>query len=235
MTTLTKFWTYAELEAKVTLDLDLQEEEFISPAEMLSYANEAVDRAEQHVHTIYEDYLLDYANFTVVPGTDEYPLPPTIYAHKIRRILFRDGSRVYTVKRMRDWKKFEHFELNRSTGTSSEYEYFLRNSVPGIPTILFSDVPQSGGTCRVWFLRQANRFVLPADVLDIPEAHNFVLSYMKYKCIFKETHGEMTAGLQAAFAETEKESQLLVDTLVAMVPDADNEIEADYSHYEEMS
>lgn len=235
MTTLTKFWTYAELEAKVLVDLDMQEEDFVSPAEMMSYANEAVDRAEQHVHTIYEDYLLDYANFSVVASTDEYPLPPTIYAHKIRRILFRNGSTVYTVKRMRDWKKFEHFEQGHSTNTSTEYEYFLRNSVPGSPTILFSSVPQAGGTCRVWFLRQANRFVVSTDLLDIPESHNFVLAYMKYKCIYKETHGEMTAGLQTAHAEVEKESQLLVDTLVAMVPDADNEIEADYSHYEEMS
>lgn len=236
MTTATKFWTYAEIENKVKTDLDLFEEDFISDEELMGYANEAVDKCEQLVHTLYEDYFLDYASFAVVNGTDEYDLPPTIYAHKIRRIVFYNGSTIYKVKRMGDWKKFEEFELARYPATSTHYyEYFIRNSAPGFPKLLFTPVPTFGGNCRVWFLRQANRFETGTDVLDVPEANLFVLAYIKQKCSEKEAHGEMTAGLQTATANTDKEAQLLVDTLTAMIPDAENEIEADYSHYEEMT
>jgi hypothetical protein len=237
MTTATKFWTYAELENKVKTDLDLFEEDFISDEELMGYANEAVDKCEQLVHTLYQDYFLDFASFPIISGTDEYLLPPTIYAHKIRGLIFRNGTTTYKIKRMGDWKKFEKFDGSRTTGATDgySYEYFLRNSIPGSPVILFSPIPTFQGDCRVWFLRQANRFETGTDVLDVPEANLFVLAYIKQKCAEKEAHGEMTAGLQTATANTDKEAQLLVDTLTAMIPDAENEIEADYSHYEEMT
>lgn len=236
MSITTLYWTYAMLRDKVLRDLDLEEETFISSSEMLSFANEAIDRCEQEVVTIYEDYFLDYEVLAIVSGQDEYELPPNIYAHKIRRMVFFDGNTVYKVKRLGDWKKFETYELDRANGNGVNlFDYFIRNAVPGAPTILFTPVPTTMGQVRIWYLRQSNRLEDPVDILDIPEGHNYVLAYMKMKCIEKETHAELTPGLQKAIADVETERKLMVETLTAMVPDAENEIEPDFTLYEEMT
>ena len=40
------YQTYEQLRRKVEKDLDLEEELFITPSEMLGYANEAIEEAE---------------------------------------------------------------------------------------------------------------------------------------------------------------------------------------------
>ena len=65
-------FTWATLRAKIQRDLDLQDEIFITNTELLGYANEAIDEAEQEVLTIYEDYFLTNENLALVTGTAEY-------------------------------------------------------------------------------------------------------------------------------------------------------------------
>lgn len=229
-----KYWTLAQLVAKVEADLNLEDEGFVTPSEMVGYVNEAIDEAETEVHGIYEDYFLSKEALTLVGGTSEYSIPTTVFAHKIRRITYRNGTRTYTVKRIRDWKKFEEFELNKVGGAQSgaEYQYFLINSSVGDPKILFSpDVSESGAYMTIWFLRQANRLEVDADKMDIPEAANFVLQYVKMRCYEKEGHPNLTKAME----DVEKERTLLTGILASMVPDADNEIEMDLSSYQEMN
>lgn len=234
MTIATKFWTYAELRDKVELDLDLVGETFIQPEEMLGYFNEAIDDAEKIVHGLYEDYFLDHQPITLVTGTDEYPLPSRIYAHKIRTILYRNGARAYDIGRLRDWKKFVQYNLDLVGGASSaaEYRYFLVNQVAGAPRILLTpEVVEDGEFLTVWFLRQANRLVSESDILDIPEAANYVMQFVKARCYEKELH----PNLQLAILALGKEREDLEGILSAMVPDANNEIEMDLSFYSEMN
>ena len=235
MSIASRYWTYTELSDKVERDLDLEGEVFIQPTELLDYFNEAVDKAEEIVHTLYEDYFLDKDTITLVSGTSEYSLPSRIYAHKIRRIIYRNGSRVYTVARIKDWKKFEEYALDLvggSLGNTSEYKYFILNQAAGTPKLLFTpEVGESGTYITVWFLRQANRFVSGSDVLDIPEAANFVMQYVKCRCYEKEGHPNLAMGL-AALAESKASLEGVLST---MVPDADNEVEMDLSVYEEMN
>lgn len=234
MSIASRYWTYAEILAKVQKDLDLEDEIFIQASEFLSYANEAVDEAEGIVHTLYEDYFLDKEGITLVSGTSEYSLPSKIFAHKIRRIIYRNGSRVYPVNRIRDWHKFEEYALDLvggPLGNSAEYRYFIINQTAGSPKILFTpEVSEAGAFITVWFLRQANRFVATSDVLDIPEAANFVIQHIKNRCWEKEGHPNLSKGMM----DLEKERSLLEGTLTAMVPDADNEIEMDLTFYQEM-
>lgn len=235
MAITTKYWTYLELKQKVERDTDTEAEIFIQPEEMLGYFNEAIDEVELEVKGLYEDYFLDRDTLTLVSGTSEYALPSKIYAHKIRRILYRNGSRVYVVRRVRDWKKFEYLEVNKIYSTSgsdaNEYSYFVINSTAGAPRILFTpDVSEDGTFITIWYLRQANRLETNTDVLDVPEAANFVLQHVKTRIYEKEAHPM----LEKAMADLEKERNLLRDILATMVPDADNEIEMDLSFYEEM-
>lgn len=229
-----RYWTLAELTAKIQQDTDTEDELFIQPSELLSYINEAIDEAELEIHGLYEDYFLDKTSLTLVSGTDEYSLPSAIYAHKIRRITYRNGTRVYTVKRLRDWRKFERYEINKvySTSGSEELGYFILNQTAGSPKLLFSPpVNENGAFITIWYLRQANRLVNTTDVLDIPEAANFVIQHVKKRLYEKEGH-PMIVG---AIADLEKERGLLQSILASMVPDADNEIEMDVSFYEEFN
>ena len=232
MAVATLYWTYDDLNAKIRRDLDLTEESFVTPTEMMGYVNEAIDRAEQEVHTLYEDYFLAKSSLSLVSGQEEYDLPDGIYCHKIRRVIYRQGSKIYKVHRIGDWRKFETYEIDRTASSANLLSYFLLNQTPGEPKILFTPVPrESTPSITIWYIRQANRIEAGADILDIPEANNYILQYVKVRCLEKE-HNPM---LQKAMADLEVEKQQLVSTLAAMIPDAENEIEADFTSYEELS
>lgn len=234
MAIATKFWTYSELKAKVESDLDLEGEVFIQPAEMLGYFNEAIEAVEKIVHGLYEDYFLDHDPITLISGTNEYVLPTRIYAHKIRAIMYRNGSRTYEVMRIRDWKKFLEYTLNKVGGAqnSAEYRWFLINQAAGLPKALFTpDVSEDGPWIDVWFLRCANRFAGDTDILDVPEASNYVMQFVKKRCYEKEGHPNIVLAL----SDLAKEQADLEGILTAMIPDANNEVEMDLSFYAEMN
>lgn len=235
MSIATKFWTYGELKAKLESDLDLQGEVFITADELLGYFNEAVESVEKIIHGLYEDYFLDHDFISLVNGTSEYPLPSRIYAHKIRAIMYRNGSRSYEVKRIRDWKKFLEYTLDKVGGATNaaEYRWFLVNQAAGSPKALFTPQVCEDGTnvVEVWFLRCANRFAGTTDVLDVPEAANYVLQFVKKRCYEKEGHPNIVLAIN----DLAKEQSDLEGILSSMVPDANNEIEMDLTFYEEMN
>jgi hypothetical protein len=229
---MAKFYTWSEIRTKIEQDLDLEDEVFVRPAELLSYTNEAIDEAEAEIHGLYEDYFLSRSNISLVSGTDEYALPTNIYAHKIRRLVYDNGGRVYTIERVKDWNKFEEYSIQSNYGTGEIYRYFLLNSTPGEPKILLlPKAIETGSFVKIWYLRNANRLEEDTDICDIPEFINFVFQYVKVRVYEKEGH----ANLPKAIQDLEQQRQQMTSTLASMVPDASNEIEADLSAYEEMS
>lgn len=235
MSIASRYWTYAELLAKVEKDCDLEGEIFVQPAEMLGYANEAIDNAEKIVQNTYPDYFLDKDTLALVEGTNTVGLPSRIYAHKIRRITFRSGTQVYTISRVKDWRKFEEYEAEQAGSvTTDALRYFILNQSAGSPKILFTrniTSIEAAATVTCWFIRQGNRLVNTTDILDIPEAAGYVMQYMKFKCYEKEGH----PNLGMAIAQLNAEEASLQAVLADMVPDADDELEMDTSFYEEMA
>lgn len=227
-----RYWTYLEIKTKIQADLDLEDETFVQPTELLAYANEAIDEAEAEIHSSYEDYFLSRTTVTLVNGTEGYALPSTIYANKIRGVIYKNGTQWHMVQRIRDWRKFEEYtsQLVNPDSGSVIYRYIIDNSTAGTPKMVFSPTPvEAGSYITVWHYRNANRLTLDADICDIPEFVNFVIQYMKVRCYEKELH----PNLQMAVAALEQQRQLMKATLANMVPDVDNEIEMDRSHYEE--
>lgn len=225
-----KRFTWAEIKAKIRRDHDLESETFIREQELLDLANEAIDEAEAEIHSLYEDYFLDYTPITLVVDQEEYDLPDNIYAHKIRRVLYNNGSSVYTVNRIQDWKKFEARSIAQNFSTSDLYQYFLVNQSVAAPKIFL--VPKSreaGQFIEVWYLRNANRLAADDDICDIPEFINFVFRYMDVGIYRKEGH----PNLGVAEGMLAHQRKLMQGTLAAMTPDAHNEIELDVSFYEE--
>lgn len=230
---MARYWTYAEIKTKVTQDLAIEDEDFIQTGEFLGYVNEGIREAEAEIHSLYEDYFLTKATITLVQGQEEYDFPADVYANKIRRIMYRNGSDVYTLERLRDWKKFENYTIELINQTSTRYEYLLLNSTPGEPTIVLSPPAKTAGPyVTIWYLREANRLVADTDLCDIPEFVNFVMQYVKVRCYEKEVgHPSLPKAMQ----DLEQQRAQMNGTLAQMVPDADNKIEGDYSTYEEMS
>jgi len=252
MATNKQYWTAQQIIDRVKDELDLQEESFIDDVEMVRYCNAAIDRAEQQIVGIHKDYFLTSAVLSLVSGTREYALPVNMYGHKIRRIIYENGSQVYNLRRIQDWKKFEIKAIEDVNGTSTLYRYFLVNDAPGEPRIHMVPVPdETGDFVKVWYIRQANRFddsytgdipnrVLdtplddPTNILDIPEAFNYIVEFVKMKCDIKEKRnmGQIQSG---DYPEVMMEFKEFIGVLQEVVPDTENMIELDLSSYEEHS
>jgi hypothetical protein len=227
------FWTYAQLRTKVQNDTDTQSETFVSATELLGYFNEAIDCLEKDIHRLNEDYFLTPATLTLVQGTEDYPLPSDIYAMKIRAVIYRNGAQVFPIKRLRDWRKLENYELSSSAANNyREYSYFVKNSVAGQPRIIIIPVTNENGPyVKIWYIRNAARLVNDTDVCDIPEAANFIMQFVKNKIWFKEGNPMLAAGISELAAE--KENLLL--TLAEKTPDNETGIEPDLQIYYEMN
>jgi hypothetical protein len=228
-----KYWTWAQIKAKMEQELDLEGEVFIDDSELREYANDAIDIAESQIHTLYDDYFLANTSITLVSGTSEYTLPTNIYAMKIRSVIFRGLGKVYEVAKIPNSRKLMEYELDQHGGTTeAQYSYFITNSTAGSPKILFTPaVYESGEYIKLWFLRNANRLEDEDDVCDIPEFINFVFQYMKVKVYEKEGH----PNLMKASEDLAAVEQDMVSTLAGMIADGENKIEPDMSLYEEMS
>lgn len=228
-----KYWTWAEVKAKVKRDLDIEAETFVRPEELIGYVNEAIDEAEAEIHALYEDYFLTSEKISLVKNQDEYDLPEEIYAHKIRRVVYNNGSSVYTINRVKDWKKFETKSIADNFSTSDLYQFFIKNPAAGTPKLIL--VPTSRETVadvlEVWYLRNANRVVDDTSIIDIPEFINFI--FQKLTCLIYEKEGH--PNLDRAEMKLAQEQQRMLGTLAQMVPDAENEIELDTQFYEEMN
>lgn len=230
-----KYWTWAEIRAKIEAEIDLEDEDFVRSPELLGYANEAIDEAEAEIHTLYEDYFLKYVDISIASGDEFISMStqmPDIYADKIRRIIFRttNGS-VYTLNRIRDWKKFEQKSAMDQQSSTDLLEYFLVNRTPGNPEILLVPKAYEAGSAKVWYLRNANRLAVDTDICDIPEFINFIFAHMKVKVYGKEGH----PGYPEAMQKLEMERERMNAVLSNRVPDADNEIDMDLSAYDEMN
>ena len=228
-----KYWTLSALRTKIERELDLEGEVFMQEPEMNEYINDGIDKAESQIHSLYEDYFLTYSPISLVSGTSRYSLPTTIYANKIRKVIYKNNSDVYEVKRLRDKNKLLNYALNRASSNSNPaYEYLLVNDTAGQPEIIFTPaVNETGSFIEVWHIRNANRLEVDTDICDIPEFIRYVVQYVKVRCYDKEGHPHLGIA-QQELAELQQD---MVSTLSGMVADDDNEIEADYSSYQEMN
>ncbi len=222
-----KLWTYNEAKLKIERDLDLQEESFVTPEEMLAYFNDAIDEAESEIHNLFEDYFLTEATVTLAAGTDRYSLPSDIFANKIRMLWFSDGQLRYQVKRTR------HKNLPYSDLSDCCYSFQIQHRDPteGITIKLNPPVTHTGDYLHLQYIRNANRLALDTDVIDIPECMGFIFAYVKEKVCNKESHPL----LQSAQAQLEKQRELMLTTLKSMTIDDDNEVEPDLSFYDDLN
>lgn len=233
-----KYWTYEELSRKIKRETDIEAEDFIQPDELFSYVNEAIDEAEKHVHTfsMEADYFLAEQRYDLTVGQQFLDLPEDIYAHKIRMLMYESGDLIYPIKRFRGPNLFETVaNAEHYTNVGDFYKYILQNdgndnSTPA-PKIRLVPVSRSteSQVIRLWYIRNARRMEDTTDVMDIPEAAQFIVKYCIYKIFAKEGH----PNAENAKILLEQERQSLMSTLETMAPDKDSVIVPDLSYYNE--
>jgi hypothetical protein len=223
--------TLAELRERVQSELDLEDEDFISDAELNGYIRRGVRSAENIILNLYEDYFLakPFA-ITLVDGQSEYTLPSGIYAQKIRKLIYNGDNEYdrYLVK------KIKRLEETAALYSGDDFMYVLTNDATNGVRITLYPTPGSadaGKQMLLWHIRKAKDLQLDTDIIDIPEALEYINQYAKDQCINKE---RMTpdAPKSAALAEEER---LLIEGLTERIPDDDNTIEPDLSYYSEVN
>jgi hypothetical protein len=227
-------WTYAQIKAKVLGDLGLEQEEFVTDSELMSYCNEAIDEAEAEIHTIYEDYFLKQGTINLVQGQSLYDIPTDIYANKIRKILyFENNTNYYPVIRVNHKDEFLDILETDTNNIDQNYRYIMINpdATTGFKIKL---VPASRsnitGGLVIWYIRNANRITTEADYCDIPEFVSFIIQYMKMRIYEKEGNPMLPTAIQILDAQRTQ----MISTLTNRMDDGENEIEKDLDIYENM-
>lgn len=168
--TTKKYWTYADAKAKVQVDIDIQDETFVTANELIGYFNEGIKEAESEIIKIDEDYFLSSYNIPLVAGVSAYDYPDNIYAYKERGIVYSNGSIIYDVRRFRRRNKFTNMASAQQYGSADDYRWYHTNDGPMrakinlIPAARETAVlPPNSGTFTpmvFWYIRNANRIPL---------------------------------------------------------------------------
>lgn len=228
-------WTLGEARAKVLRDMDMTDELFVTPDEILGYFNEAIDEAEAEIMKIHEDYFLTNTQPTLISGTASYDLPDDIYAQKIRALIYQSGDRIYQAHRIRNFNKFLNItEADYNPNSTQEYQFYIKNPdiTTGYQLVLSPPAQEDGTPLTLWYIRNASRVVDDEDIIDIPEFANFVMTYVKAMCAAKENGGDMPP---VWASRVQQQREMMVSTLTGMVPDDEDTVDGDFSHYMEHS
>jgi hypothetical protein len=178
-----KLWTYGELKQKIELELDLQDEDFVEPDELIGYVNKAISFAESAILKIDEDYFLSVMHLPLVSGQAEYDYPFDIYAYKVRGIEYSAGSTIYPVNRFRRMNKFDSVQMANFNPGNLYYSYTTINKSPDgraklvlIPASKMTaqlsyppELNQSSAPMKLFYIRHANRVPLLGQIVPVYE------------------------------------------------------------------
>jgi len=234
------FQTFGQLNAQLEMEMDLEDETFVQPAELIGYWNHAVAQAEAHIITLglRDKYFLTRFAFGTVLGQEAYPLPTNMYANKIKKIIYQNGATFYTLRPLDSKDMFENYTYLNVFSTTDYYRYFIEHDVPGTQNIIIVPAAREttvGNVVTIWYPRRANRYVATdgSDICDLPDiCYEFLNMRVRELCYAKETH----INAPAAKADREEKEMLMQSVLSGQVDDSEMSIlETDLSVYQESS
>lgn len=245
-------WTYGDGQDRVEQDLDLENETFVQEDEMVGYFNAALSDANAEILKLKEDYYLKSCTGVLTSGSDQLlftgvdytgiaftnkPMPPDIFANKLRALIYVNGDRRYEIKRIRGLRPFLDLANTNAENTDQFLRYLITNPTSNSFKIqLTPPARETGGMVQVWYSRHLVKIPKPsivglatsrATVLDLPEFNEFIIWSVKCMCLPKE--GDPRT--QDAVAEREKARAQMIITLSEKVEDNDNLMLMDLSDY----
>lgn len=216
--------TWAKIREEIQSEYDLSEETFVTPSELLQYANSAIEDIEKEIHTIHDKYFHAEDSISLIQGNKDYNLPTDIFANKITGIYFSNGADKYEVKEIKDLRDIIDIEAD------DDYRYKIVNTTAGGTKLrLYPAAKDSATSLRIFYRRRIKLFVNDTDILDIPEAKEFVKQFVIDKAINKE---RMTPDAPESAALTRKRKALL-DSLENMIDDDNTDLTINMDFYEE--
>lgn len=98
-----QLFTFAQLKTKLGNDYDITDEVWVDDDELAGYINDAIDDSETAIHTMSSEdkYFLTSTPLVLTSGTTDLVYPSDIYANKIRKIFYLNGSIHYEIEKMR--------------------------------------------------------------------------------------------------------------------------------------
>lgn len=240
-----RVWTYGEALDLVQDEFDMKEETFIADDEYVGFFNKAIQKAAGDIYKlgVEDEYFQDEAPLALVSGTASYAMPANIYGHKIREIVYANGSEIYEVKRVRRMNKFVKEAVINQEARDSYYRYRIKNSSaltgPRIVLVPPSRIT-SNSVMTVYYMREAAFIPLVsagslsasrAALIDLPPCMNYIFAYVKWCIAKKIPHPDLPAYKN----EMDEERMHMIDTLTGQTDDDDTEVEPDLSHYKESS
>lgn len=226
--------TLKQIRDQVISDLDLEEELWINDNELNVWINEAIKSAEAQIHTLYEDYFLCESDpISISVGTQLVDYPSDIYANKVRKIIFTDGTGTHTASH----------EVRRVNNLLEGKTADLYSSDTALPILRWTPINKAGegrkirlfpetgrdGVLYIWYIREVSRLVADGDVCEIDEFEHYIVQYAKTKAYLKD--GDPRADDSKVLEEQYKQD--MINTLSDMVPDKNTELVMDLDHYDD--
>lgn len=218
--------TWAQLRTEIQAECNIEGEDFVSVAELLTWANDAKDEVEAEIISLQERYLETETPFELVAGQSDYALPEDIFAAKITGVYFHDGDTKYEIKQITDKAQILCVQPDE------RYRYRISNpSLTGLMLKLYPASRDSSGTqVTLHYIRRSKRLILDTDLMDLPLAEGFIKQYIKDKVKEKEV-GPLSANKRSTALE--KQKTLLIEALVQKTPDdSSDQLRPDLSFYD---
>lgn len=229
--------TYANMKLKVQRDVDIEEEEFIQPLELLSYFNDAQRECEAHIHKLglEDQYFKTSDTPSLVTGTSSYAMPTDIYLNKLIECVYNDSSRVFEVMRLKGSNKYVNKALILNDSVSQPiYKYDITNAsaAAGTKWVLIPASQETSTNITRFYIRKVAALTGDASVCDVPDVClNFIYAYVIWRVWSKEGDGRA----EPAKMVLNEQRDLMLETLSEMTPDDNNYVEMDMTSYDEMS
>jgi len=227
--------TFGDLATQVRAELDLDTEDFIQPSELTNYFNSGIRIIEANIiqQNSRDKYLQDEAFISTVAAQEDYTLPSDIIDTKIRKLVFRDGATIYTMRPLISEDSYEVEDVERFYSGSTTYFHWSIYKTSEDYVLRLTPEPTKSVTdaIRVVYFKDLNRYLTDATNCDIPEiCYEWLLSYVRFRCYQKELHPNM----QVEAGTLEKLQTLMDTTLMGQAADPElHGMEGDTTHYEE--
>jgi hypothetical protein len=221
---------------QIQRELDIEDEEFVQPQELIEYFNSAIRLVESEIVKmgLRDNYLRSEAYISTVSGQQDYTLPADIIDAKIRKLVYRENNTIYTLKPLKTEQAYEA-EDTLNLYTSSDYYYYMVYKVGFEYKLRLVPKPVRSVTnaIRIIYWKDLNRYTVDADECDVPEiCYEYIMSYVRLRVYLKEPNAS-AGGEQQMLASL---LELMRETLQGQVADPEMDlIDQDLSHYGESS
>lgn len=219
---------FATIKAKINSDCDLEDQDWVDNTDLINFVNEAIADAEGEIHQlgISDAYFRTRGDLTIVAATSQVALPADIYGAKIGKIFYKDGTRWYQIRPFKNY--LEYLDAD----TEADFKYMLENDATAGIRLLLAPLPSANATAKCTYTRRAKKVDgtgTPTDVLEIPEAENYVYALVKRYIYEKEGRPDMETWIKKEADAYDAMVRALKDIKV----DEENLIPLDTSFYED--